>query len=341
MQYDELRIVLEKAWDESINFDKSIQKEVEFADQIKFLLIESTHKTYKYILINGLLGASAGNNPLCLQKGSNLPNAWDARSLCHKVLVPFEREFMNNRLGGSNEPFLNKPARFVELSDQNAVRAGKDRKALMALIEIFGHSNINAISINLLKFSLHIVRQIKVSEIINIQNDCLTEKLFTQLLSKPCNGESLLFVSGFLLNLIYEKHVIKCHPSNQSGASSKEVGDIDIFLDDTLVSSVEVKDKLFSVDDCQHAENKCLTKNIKSFLFISRQNYINNFIKNHNKKITPKYLVSIESLQEIALPLVNNSFSAKLNDYSVNFIKCARPKEATLNHINAILKHYQ
>mgnify|MGYP000451011933 FL=1 len=85
----ELRIVLEKAWNESIDFDKSTRPKVRFASLIEFLLITSTHKTYKYILINGLLGATAGNNPLCLQKGSGLANAWDARTVCHKILVPF------------------------------------------------------------------------------------------------------------------------------------------------------------------------------------------------------------------------------------------------------------
>ena len=58
---------------------------------------------------------------LSLQAGDESDGAYDARSLCHKVLVPFEREFMPNSLGGSNEPFLNKPARFPRLTPDNAV----------------------------------------------------------------------------------------------------------------------------------------------------------------------------------------------------------------------------
>ena len=38
------------------------------------------------------------------------------------VIVPFDTEVLNKALGGSNEPFLNKPARFPELSTSNAVR---------------------------------------------------------------------------------------------------------------------------------------------------------------------------------------------------------------------------
>ena len=60
--------------------------------QLNEILMVSNHKTYKYVCINGLLGKVWGNfNPLVLQAGSGLPRAWDARSLCHKVLVPFER----------------------------------------------------------------------------------------------------------------------------------------------------------------------------------------------------------------------------------------------------------
>lgn len=337
----ELTIVLEKAWNESIDFDKSTLPKERFASLIEFLLITSTHKTYKYILINGLLGATAGNNPLCLQKGSGLANAWDARSVCHKILVPFERAYLNNRLGGSNEPFLNKPARFMELSHNNAVRGGKDQQALRALIEIFSDININELSTNLLTFALQTVRQIQVSEIITIQSTNLLDDLIAELLSEPCNGESLLFVSGLLLTLIYENFDIRCSPSNQSGASSNEVGDIDIFSNEVLISAIEIKDKLFSNDDYQHALSKCLSQDVTSFLFISRQNYINTYLQNQNLLNIPNNLVSIESLKAIASPLVNDRLSTIINDYSKSFLKSARPKETTVDHINSILTNFQ
>lgn len=70
-------------------------------------VLEGNHKTYKYILFNGLLAKATNNsiNPLALQAGAPIIGAYDARSLCHKVVVPFERNFLQNALGGSNEPF--------------------------------------------------------------------------------------------------------------------------------------------------------------------------------------------------------------------------------------------
>ena len=89
-------------------------------------VILGTHLTYRYILITNLLAKAVNSHvhPLTLQAGAAHSGAFDARSLCHKVFVPFERKYLNGKLGRSNEPFLNKPARFTELSAKNAVRAG-------------------------------------------------------------------------------------------------------------------------------------------------------------------------------------------------------------------------
>ena len=81
-------------------------------------ILRGTHKTYRYILVTALLAKATNDeiNILSLQKGDGDDGKYDARSLCHKVLVPFETLKLPGCLGSSNEPFLNKPARFVSLS---------------------------------------------------------------------------------------------------------------------------------------------------------------------------------------------------------------------------------
>lgn len=100
-------------------------------------VIDNTHLTYKYVLFTALLSKATDEkiNPLCLQKKSTLPGAYDARTICHKVIVPFEMEVLKKAMDGSNEPFLNKPARFPELSKTNAVRRGNDQNILNALCD--------------------------------------------------------------------------------------------------------------------------------------------------------------------------------------------------------------
>lgn len=60
-------------------------------EEIKSVL-NGTHKTYKYVLVNGLLAKAVNKeiDALSLQAGDESDGAYDARSLCHKVLVPFE-----------------------------------------------------------------------------------------------------------------------------------------------------------------------------------------------------------------------------------------------------------
>src|SRR5688572_7946177 len=101
-------------------------------------IILGDHKTFRYILITALLGkvVEPDVHMRSIQQGADLDGAYDARSLCHDVWVPFEREHLDNRLGGSNEPYLNKPARFPAVEKTNAVRAGSDRMLLNMLYNL-------------------------------------------------------------------------------------------------------------------------------------------------------------------------------------------------------------
>ena len=102
---DKAKEILSKYWKK-----KKLSK---FSPAVHKVLTEcliSDHKTYRYILFNGILAkcVNPSVDPIALQAGASIKGAFDARSLCHEVVVPFEKEVMNNRLGGSNEPFLNK-----------------------------------------------------------------------------------------------------------------------------------------------------------------------------------------------------------------------------------------
>ena len=121
-------IILEKSLAEATWIDDKISKLISS-------VLNGSHKTYRYILVNALLAKATNNeiNPLSLQKGDGTNGKYDARSLCHSVIVPFEKLKLQGCLGNSNEPFLNKPARFVSHSTNNAVRAGKDKETLDTL----------------------------------------------------------------------------------------------------------------------------------------------------------------------------------------------------------------
>ena len=232
-------------------------------------VLRGNHKTYKYILVNGLLAKATNEkiNALALQANASFPGAFDARTLCHDVLVPFERDFLQNALGGSNEPFVNNPARYPHLSETNPVRKGKDKETLLLLINIFNsistRVDANAYLACALEFLNQKIEENKMLQETTIKyNPTLVEiyEFVFRFLEKSFEGESSAIIVGTLEKIYHSRFSknfkIITHKVNQSGASSKEVGDIDIFKENNFYYAIEVKDKHFTPYDLEHAFNK-------------------------------------------------------------------------------------
>ena len=240
-------------------------------------VIQGNHKTYKYILVNGLLAKATNSkiNALALQAGADLIGAYDARTLCHKVLVPFERNFLQNALGGSNEPFLNKPARFTHLSNTNAVRRGKDKEALDKLIHIFNSIKSSKQAKSYLSCALEFLNQ-RITELNELHDSSINYsptlveiyEFVYRFLEKSFEGQTSAIIVGSLEKIYHRRFSknfeVKAHKVNQSGSSSKEVGDIDIFKEGKFHYAIEVKDKDFNSHDLEHAFLKIISsKGIK------------------------------------------------------------------------------
>jgi len=261
-------------------FRERCLKSDEICINIKAVLTGS-HKTYKYVLITGLLAKATDNkaNAIALQAGAPIEGAYDARSLCHNVVVPFERDFLQSALGGSNEPFLNKPARFTHLSSTNAVRKGNDKETLLTLIHIFDSIKTSKLAGEYLACALEILNE-RITELKELTNSTIKysptlveiyEFIFN-FLDKSFEGETCAIIIGTLEKIFYEKlganYKVITHKVNESGASSKEIGDIDIYKGDTFIYSIEIKDKAFSEYDVEHAFNKVLKANGRKGEFI-------------------------------------------------------------------------
>ena len=126
-------------------------------------IISESHLTYRYILFTSILAKIADSNihMRALQAGADLKGAYDARSLCHKVIVPIEKEELQGRLGNSNEPFLNKPARFTTIDLSNPVRKGNDKRILESLYHLLNKLNgeNSKILYEALIFAIHVTME--------------------------------------------------------------------------------------------------------------------------------------------------------------------------------------
>jgi len=90
-------------------------------------LVNSRVSSVRYALITQLLGklANPERSLMCLQSGSSDPGAWNARSFCDAVIVPWVSE-KQNVLGTSAEPYASKPLRrerFAECARQGGLGA--------------------------------------------------------------------------------------------------------------------------------------------------------------------------------------------------------------------------
>lgn len=249
------------------------------SDFIDFV-IDNNHLTYKYILFTAILSKAADQsiNGLCLQAGSKLPGSYDARSICHKVIVPFEIEVLKKAIGGSNEPFLNKPARYPELSDNNAVRQGNDRQILKELIKNIPLIDTSEKAFECLKYLLFKLIKIRerkraLTTFVVPDSSSLPSKLMTfidRALEESFEGEILTILIAGVYHLHYNKPcaLVEVHPVNQCGASGREVSDLDIYVDGKLVVSNELKDKNYTETDVRHAADKVIAAGGTKLLFI-------------------------------------------------------------------------
>lgn len=249
-------------------------------------ILRGSHKTYRYILVTALLAKATNGevNILSLQKEDGEDGKYDARSLCHKVLVPFETLKLPGCLGSSNEPYLNKPARFVSLSLTNAVRRGRDFQTLSDVIDVLSYISSSSAAYKYLKSALSVMKDVSKEYVSKFSvGDALIDiSEFSQLVldyiyaitEHSLEGEVCpLIVSQLEQMYLGKDFKVEPHKVNQSGASSKEVGDIDVYdKNKKLIYSIEVKDKDFSKQDVAHAITKFRQADLSTSLFVYGKN---------------------------------------------------------------------
>ena len=240
-------------------------------------VINGSHKTFRYMLVTGLLAAVTDIklHPRCLQVTSGVDGAFDARSFCQEVIVPFEKTFLKGRLGGSNEPYANKPARFEMIEKTNKVRKGGDTILLGKLYNVLEH--IRPLGMKereiVFKYAMHLVllrspNIASVAELAPLDAGKLSTNDFFDFFETPTKGESAVACLAAFFSIFYGKDTkVIVHPSTESGASKNEVGDIDLKFADGRRYAVEVKDKPFTKVDVDHACGKAALAGVGRVVF--------------------------------------------------------------------------
>ncbi|MCL2111989.1 MAG: restriction endonuclease, SacI family [Clostridiales bacterium] len=315
-------------------------------------VLENTNKTYKYILVTALL-AKATNpkvNMLCLQAGSRLEGAYDARTLCHKVLVPFEMTVLGKVMGGSNEPFVNNPARFSELNKDNAVRAGSDKETLDRLCDGLPLIKTQKDAFEGLVYAIQILISKKNEQQLyfqfrldSLQSDAADlYRFIDDFIAESFGGETLTLAIAGLYELFLrgeEDYRVCVHPVNQSGTSKNEISDLDIYRNGKLYIANELKDKLFSDSDIRHAADKVIEAGKAKMNFIigrqgsCPQDLIDRCVDEYIQK---NFVISVVGVDGYIVSLINMIEHVDIEHYLKFIISTATStkfKKATIDYI--------
>lgn len=329
----------------------------ELKEDIKTVIL-GTHKTYRYILVNGILAKATNTecNPIVLQAGSELHGAFDARSLCHNVVVPVERELLGDRLGASNEPFLNKPARFPELATTNAVRRGNDTLMLNSAINVLNNLDSSEDARIALKDCIYFIFQREsrdLADYLSIEAGSFKQSSLInfsrQLVSKSIEGETCALLAGSIFNLIGKissrQLDIKVHKVNQAGSSSNEVSDVDVYENKKLIYTAEVKDKNFTKQDVEHAVSKAVLAGHSSLIFLkgprgilSNDSEESITVLWQEKSVDLFFLDIVEYFTSI-LSLAENIDVTEFTSWLNQHADAAKVKDDTFKHLTECLKN--
>ncbi len=322
-------------------------------------IVSGSHLTYRYILVTALLAKSTNQNvnALSLQAGSTLQGAYDARSVAHGVVVPLERELLTRGLGGSNEPFLNKPARFPEISLNNAVRKGRDANTLKMLHNLLSVINENPEqAFDALCSAIFFASQRHKLLLSGLDVDKSTDnqhhvivKFSEKFLVNSVEGQSSAILVGAILNIFFDKSTnmkfsVVVHPVNQSGASSKEIADIDVKVEDQIFAVFEIKDKVFTEQDADHAAFKAKSYGLSTITFIMGVN--SNPIQSEISRIADKIsetgidvlFIDIVSFIKSLLSLCPNMRMSDLLESMKMHAVAARAKDEFFMHLKNSIK---
>lgn len=318
-------------------------------------LISYNHKTFRYMLFTGLLAKMAdfSLHPRSLQAGANLAGAYDARSLCHEVVVKFEGEYLSGKIGNSSEPFLNKPARYPEISLNNPVRNGGDRIHLKMLYEVLEYANTAKRECVNEMFMLTFYKIMQrppqvVSEVSPIESNislCSFHKIIDTFLNQSHEGQSAVSVYAAFLKIIYPN--VKVHPANECGASSNQVGDIDIMSNNSCVScAIEVKDKDFSESEVNFAVKKAVGKNCARIIFAygrHARNHPEDFTNIIDKWKSKQVMLAVQNIDSFINETIKVLAGTKFNEIIFNILSILvemRSKDSTRLNFDEILKSY-
>lgn len=286
---DRCSVYLEERWDYIANLFEQNESQEPLDDTYNELkqtiheCLTSRTKSYHYVLPTQLLCKSVASslNAHSLQVAFGKPGAFDARTVAHAVIVPFDQR--NYRvLGGSPEPYVNKPLRCpaVTLEYRSQQQRKSDWDKLIQVLDLVENTNRESFTAQVFDQVLFEIYKLLANVIIvyptpNRISLHDTYRLVEEYLSEKSGGDRIEAICTALFQTIGARFNIfdevRREKVNAADASSGMVADIECWLDGRIVLLVEVKDRSLTLTQLDSKLDIARSRKISEILFIAEQ----------------------------------------------------------------------
>ena len=243
-------------------------------------LVDSGVVSIRYAVITQMLGkiADSSRSLLCLQSGTGEPGAWNARSFCDSVIVPWVAE-NHDVIGTSSEPYASKPLRRLRLSrGMSDVRNSDEWDRLVMLFESLEDASPDELRKTYRRclgaVARHLSRQSFKYPIPMRVSAARTRIALEEFLSDQSGGLRPMVVAAALMQILGEGFGlfsrVESQGVNEADAASGVPGDVMCYsADDSLVMAVEVKDRNLTLTDVRSSTRKAqqADQRLSNFLF--------------------------------------------------------------------------
>ena len=253
--------------------------EVMAIDERLSKLLRSNSVSHRFATVTQIVGHyfDRGRNPLVMQSSAAEPGAWDARSYCANVIVPWLRQH-ESPLGTSPDPYVNNPLRRpLIVAAPTGVRP-HTLQLWQALHGVLGETSRNSEKASeQLRQCLAILRRLvdeqdnplTLPPLISPQS---TLRIVDEFLAVRSGGDRGLAIVWAAFETFFKNALglarIERAAINSADASSGRFGDVNCYdVNDELVLSVEVKERSLSLADATDSFAKLVYDNRFRFLF--------------------------------------------------------------------------
>jgi hypothetical protein len=245
--------------------------------------LSSAALSYHYVLPTQLLAKSV--NPSldahAIQAGYPGLGAFDARTIAHDVIVPFDRE--NERvLGGSPEPYVNNPLRVpgITAEHRTAQKNKADWDKLVAVLDAvessgdiaFVRSAFDQVLFEIYRMLAGVAVVYPTPNRISLDR---TNQLVQQYLCVKSGGERMEAVCTALFRVIGRRlsifDEVRREKVNTADIFSGMSADIECWLGGKVVLLVEVKDRELTLIQLDTKLDVARARHISELLFIAEQ----------------------------------------------------------------------